>query len=140
MTMYKIAYILFCAIVFIACHKEEPSDCEDKICTENFVSVHINFTDKDGKGIPVKNYSAVNQRTGQEIRATGAAYLTLIAGTFIVVTDSDIEKLSAEGDEIKITGTYEATGQTKSAILKVSGGKCACHVEKLSGPDKIAFD
>ena len=138
--MYKYLLILFCAAMLGACDKKEPSDCGAMICTEEFRMILFSFTDKDGKPAAVKNYSAINQRTGEIIKTTGGATIDLSQGTFIVIDDSSLKLLSAEGDDIKVTGTYETTGQTKSAILKVSGGKCACHIQKISGPDKIAFD
>lgn len=138
--MYKYVLILFCAAMLVACNKKEPSDCGRLICTQEFRMILFNFTDKDGRGVPVKNYSAINQRTGEVIKTTGGATIYLSPGTFIVIDDSFLKQLSAEGDEIKVTATYEATGQTKSAILKVSGGKCACHIQKISGPETIAFD
>ncbi|WP_316812183.1 hypothetical protein [Pedobacter heparinus] len=138
--MYKIALILICAAVLTSCDKKEPADCEAKICTENFAMISFSFTDKDGNPAAVKNYSAINQRTGDSIKSASAAYMNMVQGSFIVVDDAYLEKLSAEGDDIKVSATSEATAQTKSAILKVSGGKCACHVQKLSGPEKLAFD
>jgi hypothetical protein len=56
------------------------------------------------------------------------------------VDDGNTKSLSEEGDDLKITGTFEKTGQTKSAIIKVTGGICACHINKVSGPEQIAFD
>ena len=138
--MYKYVLILLCAALFTSCDKKEPSDCGAIACTLEFRSVGISFTDKDGNPAAVKNYSAINQRTGESVKIPGAPNLTLLQGTFIVVDDSHRKSLSAEGDEIKVTGTSEATNQTKSAIVKVAGGECSCHIEKLSGPDKIAFD
>jgi hypothetical protein len=102
--------------------------------------VTFSFTNKDGVGIGIKNYSAVNQRTGDTIKVSGMASLSLTPGTYVVVDDNYVKKLSEQGDDIKVSGTLEATNQTKTAILKVSGGKCACHIEKISGPEKIAFD
>lgn len=138
--MYKTALIFLCAALFIACDKKNNSDCPSLACTENFAMVNFSFTNKDGVGIGIKNYSAVNQRTGDTIKASGLASLSLTPGTYVVVDDNYVKKLSEEGDEIKVSGTLEATNQTKTAILKVSGGKCACHIEKISGPEKIAFD
>ena len=139
MIMYKIAYVLFCAIVFIACNKEEP-DCEPGACTEEFRSLYMRFTDKDGKYVNVKDYSAVNMRTGERTNPITEPVIDFLYPTFIVANDSYTKRISMAGDEFKVTGTYEATGQTKSAIIKISGGKCACHIEKLSGPEKIVFD
>lgn len=138
--MYKAALIFLCAVLFVACDKKSNSDCPDLICTESFAMITFSFTNKDGVGVGIKNYSAVNQRTGDTIKTSGIASLTLIAGTYVVVDDNYVKKLSEEGDDIKVSGTLEATNQTKTAIIKVSGGKCACHIEKISGPEKVAFD
>ncbi|WP_285059308.1 hypothetical protein [Pedobacter ginsengisoli] len=138
--MYKAALICLCAVLFIACDKKDASECPDLICTESFAMVTFSFTNKDGVGVGIKNYSAVNQRTGDTIKTAGIASLSLTPGTYVVVDDNYVKKLSEEGDDIKVSGTLEATNQTKTAILKVSGGKCACHIEKISGPEKVAFD
>lgn len=139
--MYKTIFtLLIAATAFSACKEETPSDCEGKVCDESFHSVMISFTSKTGTGVPVKNYSAVNQRTGDTLKSPLMATIDLIPGSYVAVDDSHRTKLSAEGDDIKISGTYEATGQTKTATIKVTGGKCACHIAKVSGPDKIAFD
>jgi hypothetical protein len=137
--MYKTALTLLCAIVFMACDKKDPN-CGSLICTEQFVSATITFTKPDGTGIAVKDFSVVNQRTGDTLSKVGPTELSLAPGTYIVVSDNHVKELSEGGDELKVTGTYEATSQAKSAIIKVSGGKCACHIHKISGPDKVAFD
>ena len=56
-----------------------------------------------------------------------------------MVNDTDIRSLSQEGDNIEVTGRLKGTDTVKSAIIKVSGG-CACHIKKISGPEKIIFD
>ncbi|HKG05994.1 MAG TPA: hypothetical protein VKB19_06035 [Pedobacter sp.] len=137
--MYKATLIVLCAIVFMACDKKDP-ECGDRICTEEFAMINFTFTKKDGTGVSVKDFSVINQRTGDSLKAMSAAYLDLAPGTYVVADDNHTKKLSEEGDDLKITGTYEATNQTKSAIIKVAGGKCACHIRKISGPAKLAFD
>ncbi|WP_276089603.1 hypothetical protein [Pedobacter sp. JY14-1] len=124
-----------------ACDKKKD-ECgkEPKICTEVFAFVPVSFTDKEGAAVGVKDYSAVNQRTGDTLKSNVAMYSSFVPGTYVIADDSHLKQLSAEGDDIKVSGTYQATGQTKSAMVKVKGGKCACHVEKVSGPEKIAFD
>ncbi|RCH54324.1 hypothetical protein DJ568_13615 [Mucilaginibacter hurinus] len=135
--------IIFLAVVLFASCSKDPvrtRKCADVICTENFASVTIKFADKHGEGIAVNKYSAVNQRTGDTIRTASAAISNTIAGVYFVVDDGWTKKLSEAGDDIKISGTNPGTGQTKTAVVKVKGGKCACHVEKISGPDQIQFD
>jgi hypothetical protein len=140
--MYKAIFtVLFAAMALSACKTEEtPSGCEGKICDASFAYLMFSFTDNTGTGVPVKDYSAINQRTGDTIKSAFAATISLIPGSYVALDDAYRTKLSDEGDDIRISGTYETTGQTKTAMIKVAGGKCACHLLKISGPDKIAFD
>jgi hypothetical protein len=100
----------------------------------------IKFVDNKAVGAEVKDFSVVNQRTGEKVYASSAATSNLIKGSFIIVDDGNTKSLSEAGDDLKITGTSVETNQTKSVIVKVKGGKCACHIEKVSGPEQIAFD
>ncbi|MES2828962.1 MAG: hypothetical protein V4687_12425 [Bacteroidota bacterium] len=139
--MRKLSILLMLAVSLVSCDKEkDPTDCQQMTCDASFSMLGISFTDKDGKGVAVKDYSAINLRTGEEIKPAIVASLNLVPGYYVVIDDSYRKKVSATGDDIKVTGTYEATGQTKTATLKVAGGECACHVTKISGPDKVAFD
>lgn len=139
--MKKITLVLLMGIVLFACKKKKiTDDCADKICTKEFVSVTIRFVDNKGAAAETKDFSVVNQRTGEKLMANSAIYTSTIKGGFIVVDDGNIMSLSESGDDLKITGTSVETNQTKSAIIKVNGGKCACHIKKISGPEQIAFD
>lgn len=139
--MYKLSILLVLAVFLSSCDKEKtPTDCQQMACDASYSMLGISFTDKDGKGVAVKDYSAVNLRTGELIQPAIVASLNLVPGYYIVIDDSYRKKLSTEGDDIKVTGTYEVTGQTKTVTLKVAGGECACHIGKIAGPDKIAFD
>lgn len=131
--------LLIIAVVFLASCKESTvklRKCPDLVCTENFASVTIEFV-KSGQPFKVIDYCAVNQRTGDTLVH---AKPELPAGVYVVADDSDVKELSEKGDEIKVTGTDSLTNQTKTAIIKISGGQCACHVEKISGPEQISFD
>jgi hypothetical protein len=140
----KIAPVLLAAISLLtACDKYTNSKCGDKICDLSFASLRIMFVDKDNKGVFLKknSYSAVNQRTNDTIKITTTNPQALVVvGSYPVVNDNYTQKLSEAGDDIKVTGTDSLTNQTKSAIITVAGGECACHIKKLSGPDKIQFD
>ncbi|RVU02011.1 hypothetical protein EOD41_08655 [Mucilaginibacter limnophilus] len=127
------------AIAFLASCKESTvklRKCPDLVCTENFASVTIEFV-KGGQSFKVIDYSAVNQRTGDTLVH---AKSELPEGMYVVADDSDVKELSEKGDEIKVTGTDSLTNKTKTAIIKITGGECACHVEKISGPEQISFD
>lgn len=139
--MKKITFALLVGITLLTCKKNKTtSDCGDKICTEEFASIMINFVDNKGTGVDVKDFDVINQRTGKRIMANSSISSSTTRGVFIVVDDQNKLDLSEQGDELKITGTSLDTQQTKSVIIKVSGGKCACHIAKISGPDQVAFN
>lgn len=139
--MKKIALVLLLGVALLTCKKNKTtSDCGDKICTEEFASVTLKFVDNKGAGAEVKDFSVINQRTGERIAANSSIYTSTIKGVFIIVDDNNKLGLSEQGDNLKITGTSVETNQTKSDVIKVSGGKCACHINKISGPQLIAFD
>jgi len=139
--MKKIGLAILLVSALLSC-KEKTTDtgCEDRICTEEFRSLVIKFVDNKAVGAEVKDFSVVNQRTGEKVYANSAAASSLVKGSFIIVDDGNTKSLSEAGDDLKITGTSVETNQTKSAIIKVKGGKCACHIEKVSGPEQIVFD
>ncbi|MNY55101.1 hypothetical protein D3C86_1910480 [compost metagenome] len=125
----------------LSCKKKtSESECGNMICTEQFASLFIKFVDNKGVGTEIKDLTVVNQRTGVNKYPTMSGYLTVERGTYIFADDRDTKGLSEEGDDLKITATSVATNQTKSVIVKVKGGKCACHISKVSGPDQLAFD
>ncbi|MGM9476709.1 hypothetical protein ACS5PU_09770 [Pedobacter sp. GSP4] len=139
--MKKIALLLLAGISILSCKKNKStSDCGTKMCTYQFVSVAIKFADNKGAAAEVKNFGIVNQRTGEKIQASSSASISTVKGFYTVVDDGNIQSLSEKGDDLKITGTSVETNQTKSVIVKVSGGKCACHINKISGPEQVAFD
>src|SRR5215217_3559708 len=121
--------IIVCAIAFGACRGEFP--CGAKPCNKVFAFISLKFTKNDGTGVEVTNFSVVNQRTGSTLDRVGSSDFEPGSGMYTIATDRHLKDLSAKGDDLKITATYE--GQTKSAIVKVSGGGCACHIKKVSG-------
>ena len=135
----KLAMLLM-IVISSACVKNQPkTGCGTQICTKIFVSTSVHFTDNKGQPVAVQNFSATNQRTHLKLMRTIPQNEMLVLGYYIVANDSMLDQLSTDGDDILLTATYPATNQTKTAIVKVSGG-CNCHVAKLSGPDIIAFD
>lgn len=138
--MKKLAIILLLGGLFLSCEKNSTENCEERACTMEFRMLTIRFVDKQGQAEEVKDFNVMNQRTGKRVYANSSASANLIKGSYIFVDDGNTQSLSAEGDDLKISGTSLTTNQVKSAIVKVKGGKCACHIEKVSGPDQIAFD
>lgn len=126
-------------VLLAACDKTDNSNCGGKICDQRLATLVVKFVDKNGVGVAVDNYSAVNQRTGDTL-GVARKNVNFEAGIYTVANDMHIMKLSESGDDIKVTGTYTKEAQTKSAIIKVKGGNCACHISKVDGPEQIKFD
>ena len=138
--MKKLSVLLLIAFFMQSCDKENSADCAGLVCDAQFRFLTVNFVNKDGVGVAISNYSAVNLRTNEKVYSEYSASANTIPGTLIVLDDSYRTKLSAKGDDIKITGTFDDTKQTKSTTIKVANPVCGCHFEKISGEETIKFD
>ena len=117
--------------------QSEALGCQPQACTMVFASINVQFQDKSGNAVTVKNYKVVNQRTKESLTSSGTPINS--AGYYTLVDDGMLKLLSTTGDEIVVTATNPITGQTKTATFKISGG-CNCHVAKISGAQIVTFD
>lgn len=139
--MRNLLLAFFMTSTLLSCEeKTTNSECENRICTEEFRALVIKFADNKGAAAEVKDFSVFNQRTGEKVNANSSIGANLPKGSYVIIDDGDTKRLSEAGDELKITATSVVTNQTKFAIVKVKGGKCACHIEKVSGTEQITFD
>ncbi|MFP5080674.1 hypothetical protein [Pedobacter sp. JCM 36344] len=138
--MKKVSILLVITAFILSCDKAATSDCADIACDLSLKYLTVTFINKDSLGVPVSGYSAINQRTKDTVYTSLSASANTTPGTFIVLDDSYRTKLSRGGDNIKVTGTYDAIKQTKSTILKVANPLCGCHFEKISGEQTVKFD
>ncbi|RYY35459.1 MAG: hypothetical protein EOP46_09930 [Sphingobacteriaceae bacterium] len=134
----KLLITCIAVILFASCSKS--TKCGERLCDASFAFVTVMFVDSEGNGIAVKDYSAVNLRTKDTLKSSAAVTMDVVPGVYFVADDSHKDALSKEGDEIKVSGTNITTNITKTATFKISGGKCECHITKISGPEKIQFD
>jgi hypothetical protein len=140
--MKKITFLLcLVAMGFSSCKENKNSGCDAaQLCTQEFRSLGVEFTDKGGNNVTVKDVTAVNLRTNTAVVAKNVIDPGFAPNTYFIATDSNKDEFSNNGDEVKITATSTATNKTASAIVKISGGICNCHISKISGPDKIVFE
>jgi hypothetical protein len=134
----RLTLLLFVLICLTACTKKKKAEgCDVIACTDEFATVGIYFNNNKGQPIAIEAFSATNQRTKETV--TPAKTSTSTLSYYIVTDDSFKSKFAAVGDEVLITATNPATGQTKSATYLISGD-CKCHVEKIYGPETVVFD
>jgi hypothetical protein len=137
----KLIFLLTAVILFSACTKtrQKNSACGTQVCTAIFATITIKFLDKNGNQIVVNNFTATNQRTNEVLHDNKILTPGAYPPSYDVADDSDLKKLSVDGDNIIISGTDPATNEVKTGIIKVAGG-CICHVTKMSGPDSLVFN
>lgn len=136
--MNKFLLISLFGLLIAGCGKNQQPrlSCNGTgLCTLEFASIYMQFTDNTDKPVNVHNFSAVNQRTGLKLEVTQGNSMSV--GSYVIANDNTRDQLSDEGDNILVSGTY--AGQTKTAVVKISGG-CNCHVKKESGSLTIKFD
>lgn len=124
-------------ILFSACSTTSESQCPDLICTQEFRMVQVEFKDATGNNIAVNDFTAINKRTGESTIQNNEPSTVNTPGSYIVASDADLKELSESGDAIVVSATNPETNKKSSAEIVVSGGKCACHITKLSGPSEI---
>jgi hypothetical protein len=128
------------AIVTLSCTKKlNNGGCPTQMCTDIFASVGTQFVNKDGNNVAVKDFTVINLRTNKPIVAKNMVDPGFSPMHHTIVSDGNKKELSTEGDELKVSAINAATNKPISAIYKISGG-CNCHVERLSGPEKIVVD
>ncbi|WP_147321951.1 hypothetical protein [Mucilaginibacter conchicola] len=133
--------LLLTAISLGACKKNSnKGGCDTQMCTNEFVSVTMRFTNKDGSPVTISGVTVINMRTNKPVELPKySPSIDYVAGTVLVADDGTKNQFSTGGDDIKITAKSDATGQVKSVMYKISGG-CNCHVNKISGDLTVAFD
>lgn len=136
----KVSALLIVACLMAGCDKQRQglTGCSTQTCTLSFAMIGVQFTDKNGNAVVVQNLTSINQRT-KESMLPGTQQGITQTGYYYIADDSMRSKLSTAGDDVLVTATNPATGQTKSVTFKISGG-CNCHVDKISGPQTIVFD
>lgn len=140
--MLKKLVLLALIVCCLSCDKkqqEEPVDCPAQPCTLNFAMIGLQFKDAGGNAVDVKDITAVNQRTKENILPEQQQGPGRQVGYYVIAHDGMRSKLSVSGDDIVVTATIATGNQTKTATLKISGG-CSCHVNRISGPQEVKFD
>ncbi len=113
--------------------KENPCD-PNIMCTQVFVTVDLQLEGKDGQPVMLDSfYSLIN---GEKISPEQDDYQSK-NGFYPVATDNEMPKLDFEGTEVEFIG--EKNGK-KVISHKMIIGKDCCHIEKVSGEEKVILD
>lgn len=132
--MRNLFYILaISGLCFSACSTTNQ-ECGDLICTQEFRTVQVKFKDASGNLLTAKDFSAVIKRTNKSVVPYNDSNSQ---GTYYVASDADLRELSERGEVILVSATHPQTAKKTVTEFVVSGGICACHIAKVSGPEEI---
>ncbi|MBD1392469.1 hypothetical protein [Mucilaginibacter glaciei] len=139
--MLKKLYLLLVLLVgFAACTKNSNQACTTA-CTAQYIYTYAGIVLNDSKNPNAKfnNITVLNLRTQKAVvLPLYPPNVDFVAGFVLVAANDNKGEFSTAGDDIRITATNSVTGETKSAVIKISGG-CNCNIAKISGPDKLDF-
>lgn len=135
--MKQLLYSLSITLL-ISCSPE--TICDDLICTLEFRSVNIKFLDAEGDPLVVKDFKAINLRTQKSMVTENLIDTIYAKGIYTVASDANLHDLSEKGDKIRVSAKHPVNGITKESEFVITGGKCSCHVGKISGPEQIKFE
>lgn len=146
---YMIRVVMFCLSVclFMAgCatkkNKQDNAeiDCPPKPCTMEFRTVGVIFKDSTGDTLVVKDFSAKIKGSDKKLPSADSESASTENPSYLIANDGDKSALSVEGDTLLISATHPSSGKIKTTEIVVSGGRCECHINKVSGDQTIVFD
>lgn len=139
----KIKLIVTGLLFLAACKSQKPGSdagCPTIMCTQEFKMIPVKLISTSGKPTDFKSYKIIETATGKEIKLNNDLPNTADnAKTLIVADDSQLRNFAEKGTDLQLQVT-RTDDKVVKANFKISGGKCACHVAKLDGPDQVDID
>lgn len=141
--MKRLFFVAGLAAVFASCEtleKSQATDCPPQMCTQEFRAVSVKFIDANGQAVKVKNYTSINKRTNASMLKGYAPDTVSAEGIGLVASDANLADISEAGDSVIVTGKHPVSNTTVRGSFFIKGGKCSCHISKVSGPSELAFN
>lgn len=134
--MFRLIILFFISSIFLTSCSDanKTTDCVDIVCTKEFRTITVRFVDSNGNSLLVKDFKVINKRTNEILTSINDM---VNPGFYVVVSDSDLLKLSENGDNVQVTATDPKTNTKIQVDFVISGGLCSCHVIKISGPETV---
>lgn len=128
---YKLLFLLSLFIIAGCESSTEPTECDENIaCTEQFVMFTFSPTDSEDQPIYFDAYYSQNIDNGNVYDSFDEQDF-LDAGTYMVITDQEMEEVKKDGTTIRFFGQKD--GQVIIEQDFLIGHDC-CHILPLEGP------
>lgn len=134
----KFLPLLLLILTSCASQQESKTKCGSVVCTDEFIMIPVKIISSKGHEVNFKNYKVINLATGKEVRSNTWPGKEN-PGTIVVADDSHLHAFPEKGTLLQLQITRKDDHVVK-ADFRISGGKCACHVSKLEGPDEVDLD
>ena len=130
----------FLSIFCFSCNKIPiNTGCGIVRCPTETRSVTINTVDSNNQGIEAVKIEAVNFRTGKTYKDLQNHMNIGFGKIFSYRLFSAPTDFAESGDPVQVMIT-SGTGKIVRVSMTVSGGKCACSVKLISGPETINIE
>ncbi len=134
----KYLYIILSLIFFQACEKgtqivEQEPPCPTIACTMEFRTFAVQFVNTANQQVPVRSVEANFKTSGKNILGIKKNE----SDFYEIVNDNDKKIFSEKGDTIVVEAVELSTAKKITSEFVISGGRCACHITKLSGNENI---
>jgi hypothetical protein len=133
----RLIYAAFVSVLATSCISQQTTktDCGNLICTKEFVSIPVKIISTNGTSVSFKSYKVIDIATGKSVSSKDLD--TKDPNIIVIADDSHLKKFAGgKGQALQLQ-----IKKTDDSILKVdykiAGGKCACHVAKIEGPDEV---
>lgn len=134
--------IVFVTALFLlsACvsQQETKTKCGSVVCTDEFIMIPVKVIATKSSSVDFKTYKIINLATGKEVKSNSWPGRDN-PGTIVIADDGHRKAFPEKGADLELQITRKDDRVVKQDY-KISGGKCACHVAKLSGPDQVDID
>jgi len=131
-------------LLFASCatkkNNQAEADCPSKPCTMEFRTVGVIFKDSKGDTLLVKDFS-VKLKSNNKVLPSATSETPIPDNPYyLIANDGDKSVLHIDGDTLIVSAKHPSTDQVKTSEVVVSGGRCECHINKISGTEEIVFD
>ncbi|WP_448701498.1 hypothetical protein ACFGVR_04795 [Mucilaginibacter sp. AW1-3] len=127
----------FVSILAASCatNHTKQTPCGDVICSKIFVSIPVKIITTNGGDVKFKSYKVVNVATGKTVNSNPLPG-TSNPNTIVIADDSHLKEFTEKGQDLQLQ-IKKSDDSIITVNYKIGGGKCACHVSKIEGPDEV---